>query len=225
MATTYDYYPTDFVAAVDEIFNIDYLRIKIDELVLGSILDAISANDSGVNKVFSFTFLTALSSIDKTSLDGLIAIYVDPSSSNNCTISDIKSPGTNGGTFDKDIWTTRDLNTIDLNVAFLSLESNTVTIEPGVYIINVRAPSCNVQSSQIRLRNITDGTFTPGSNSYSASGITTVCSLVSRFEFPVRTEFDIQHICEKKINSIGFGRASGYNTSEIYTMMFIEKIS
>lgn len=224
MATTYDYTPIDFAAAVTEISNVDYLRVKIDELGLSSVLDAIATNDSGVNKVFSFTFTTALSPGDKTLLDGLIAIYLDPSDALRCTISDSKTPGTNGGTFTKDIWTTRDLNNIDLNVAFLSLNSNIITIDPGVYVINVRAPSCNVQSSQIRLRNITNTTYILGSNSYSSNGIVTNCNLISRFEFDVQTQFDIQHICEKTITNIGFGRASGYGTNEVYTILFIEKI-
>jgi hypothetical protein len=224
MVTTYDYYPTDFAAATTEISNIDYLRVKMEELNLSSVLDSMATNDSGANKIFSFTFTTALSPGDKTLLDGLIAIYLDPSNALRCTISDNKTPGTNGGTFTKDIWNTRDLNNIDFNVAFLSINSNIITIDPGIYVINVTAPSCNVQSSQIRLRNITNNTFTLGSNSYSSNGITTNCNLVSRFEFDVQTQFDIQHICERTIPSIGFGRASGYGTNEVYTMLFIEKI-
>ena len=225
MSTSYDYYPSDFVATISEISNIDYLRIKIDALNLISNLDSIATNDSGVNKVFTFGFTTVLSPGDKTTLDGLIAIYVDPSTSSICTISDIKSPGTNGGTFIKDIWTTRDLNNIDLSVAFISIGSNIITIEPGTYIINIKTPSCNVQSSQLRLRNITNNTFTLGTNSYSTNGIITLCTLISQFEFNVQTQLDIQHICEKTINNIGFGRASGYGTSEIYTTVFIQKIS
>ena len=225
MSITYDYYPTDFIATSTEITNIDYLRVKIDSLELSSILGAMSTNDSGADKIFSFTFNTALSPSDKTMLDTLIANYLDPSNARNCTINDIKPTGSNGGTFNKDTWTTRDLNNIDFNVEFLSLNSNIITIDPGIYIINVKAPSCNVQSSQIRLRNITNNTFMLGSNSYSANNITTICNLLSRFEFTVQTQFDIQHICEKSINNIGFGRASGYGTVEIYTQIFIEKIS
>ena len=221
---TYDYYPTDFVAATTEISNIDYLIIKIEELSLSSVLDSVATNDSGANKVFSFTFTTELSPGDKILLDGVIAIYLDPSDAHRCTIIDSKPPGTNGGTFTKDIWNTRDLNTIDINVAFLSLNSNIITIDPGIYVFNITAPSCNVQSSQIRLRNITNNTFTLGSNSYSTNGIITNCNLISRVEFDVQTQFDIQHICSRTISSIGFGRASGYGTNEIYTTVFIEKI-
>lgn len=222
--TTYTYYPTDFSTATAEIFNIDYLRVKINELGLSSVLDAISTNDSGANKEFLFTFNTALSPGDETALDGLIAIYVDPSDLKSCIISDQKPPGTNGGTFTKDIWVTRDLNTIDSNVAFISLDSNIITIDPGVYIISIKVPNCNVQSSQIRVRNITDSTIILGSNSYSNGGIIAECNLVSRFEFLVETQFDIQNICEKTVNDIGFGRASGYGSYEIYTTVYIEKI-
>jgi hypothetical protein len=222
--TTYDYYPTDFTTATTEISNIDYLRVKIDALGLSSVLGAIVTNSSGINKVFTFTFASSLSAENKTTLDGLIASYVDPSNAKNCTISDIKSTGTNGGTFNKDIWTTRTLNNIDFNVAFLSLDSNVITLDPGIYIINIRAPSCNVFNSQIRLRNITSGTFTLGSNTYSSNGITTSCNLISRFEFAATTQFDIQHRCEKTSPNIGLGRASGYGTAEIYTTVFIEKI-
>jgi len=221
---TYTYYASDFLST-PEAFLLGILMKRINALNLASgTISYINSDDSGVNKIYSIHFSNELSPGDKILLDNQIAVYVDPSSSSTCTIRDIKMPGTNGGTFTENIWVTRNLNNVDLDVVFLSLTNNVVTIEPGTYIIDIRAPACNVRSNQIRLRNITAGEFDLGSSAYSDRGVVTSCTLHATFTFDVETEFDIQHICSRTVNNIGFGRASGNDTSEIYTTMFIRQV-
>ena len=36
--------------------------------------------------------------------------------------------------------------------------------------------------------------------------------------------FEIQHICSDTVNNIGFGKATGFDTDEVYTSINIQKI-
>lgn len=221
--TTYQYLYSDFLSTTTASDTYD-LKLKILNLGLASTLTGIGSINEGVNRIVNITFSTALSGGNKTTLDTLIGTYTDPSLATICSIKDIKAVGTNGGTFNKDVWTTRDLNVVEGDVTFLTLSNNIITIEPGSYIIDIRAPTCEVKNNQIRLRNITESSYSLGTNAFSDKGQMTISTLHDLFIFTVQTQFDIQHICSSTSNSIGFGRASGYATNEVYTSMFIQKI-
>jgi hypothetical protein len=177
------------------------------------------------NTIIEIFFSNELNTNDKSILDTIITNFTDIPNGLMCSIKDMKLPGTNGGTFEKDTWITRDLNVIEGNVSFVTLSNNIVTIDIGTYIIDIKAPSCDAQSNQIRLRNITESTYILGTNAYSTSGLMTTSNLYDHFIFTEITEFDIQHICSAESKNIGLGRAVGYGSNEIYTTIFIQKIN
>lgn len=221
---TYQYLQSDFIAD-SNVTQLHELSAEITALSLASAtLISVSSSGSGVDKIVDVVFSVELSAGDKTALDDLVAAYVDPSDLVSCSIKDIKPPGTNGGTFTKDIWTTRDLNTIEGVVSYLTLASNQVTIIPGSYSIRIQASACNVESHQIRLRNITEGSYILGTNAFASNGVMDMTILYENIIFTETTVFDIQHICSKTAIDIGFGRASGFDVSEIYTTINIEKL-
>ena len=222
MTFDYVYEAADFTNATT--LDIEDIQEKIDDLALSS---ATILYINGGNDLVQIFFSNELSGGDKTTLDSFVANYTDLHvyTDTSCKVLDIKSPGTNGGTFEKDIWTTRELNTIEGNVDFASLSNNVITLQPGKYIIDVRAPSCDVGSNQIRLRNLTTNEYILGMNTYSTGGIMVMSNINQYLTLDEITEFSIQHICTIRSRNIGFGRAVGYGTNEIYTTVFIQKIT
>lgn len=175
-----------------------------------------------------FVFSNELSVGDKATLDTFVANYTDPIiyTETTCKISDIKSPGTNGGSFTQGVWTKRELNVLEGLVDFASLdvETSTITLKPGKYIVTARAPSCGAGNNQVRIRNMTTGDYTLGMNTYSTSNFMSTSDISQYFEFTGNTDIVIEHICSITTADIGFGRAVGYGANEIYTTVFIQKI-
>lgn len=222
MTFDYVYNNNDFINAT--ICEISDIQKKITELNLVSAsIQYINGGDNLVQIVFS----NELSTGEKTILDAMVANYTDPApinSTSTCTIKDIKPPGTNAGTFTKNVWTTRDLNIIEGDISFVTLNNNTITLQPGTYIINIKAPACGVRSHQIRLRNITAGEYLLGGNgSTNAITLMTYSEIYGFFEYTVETQIDVQHICSKTVADVGLGLSTGFNENEIYTTVFIQK--
>lgn len=226
MTYSYIYSYADFINS-GGIINIEDMQGEIISLNLASA--TILYINSGYNPEFAtdivdMIFSNQLDGSDKILLDDYVDNYqgISPRTDMVCKISDIKTPGTNGGTFEKDIWITRDLNTIDGNVDFVSLSNNIMTIQPGKYIFTIRAPSCNSGNNQIRLYNITNSTSTLGQNAFSDRNVMSYSELHQVLTFNTETELKVEHICSIKTNGFGFGKASGYDVSEIYTTIMIQ---
>ena len=221
---TYTYTQEDFANA--SILDSSNIQEKITLLALiSATIQYIDTSGEGITLVMDMYFDTELSIEDKVILDDFVTNYTDVPNGIICTLKDIKTPGTNGGTFEQDDWITRELNVIEGLVSFVSLEDNQVTIQPGSYIINIKAPSCGVESNQIRLRNITDSTYTLGTNTFSTDGNMTYSELNDHFVFDHVVTFDVQHICSQTNDGVGFGRAVGFNANEVYSTVFIQKLS
>jgi hypothetical protein len=221
---TFDYVYTNQEFTNATICDIEDIQNQIQTLnLVSATLHFINGGSGLVQMVFS----NELSNNEKTILDAAVAGYTNPVLLNDtaCTIKDIKPPGTNGGTFTNNIWTTRQLNIIEGNIAFAALNTNIITLQPGKYTINIKAPACGVRSHQIRLRNITIGEYLLGGNgSSNATSLMTYSEIYGFFEYTVETQLDIQHICERTIANVGLGLSTGFNENEIYTTVFIQKI-
>ena len=150
-------------------------------------------------------------------------------------IKDIKSSGTDGGSFTSGAWQTRTLNTLtkptgtgtEVQLAVAPAGTNQILIEDGSYRIESMAPALSVQDHQSRLRNITIGVTTlvgtsSTSFSNSASSTSDIRGLFTVSSGPVI--FEIQHRCSSSNTSDGFGAASGFGENEVYTQLYIEKI-
>lgn len=136
-------------------------------------------------------------------------------------IQDQKPDGTSGGAFTSGGWRTRTLNTIVANVGgYAALNSNQISLSPGIYRCDITAPGWQVNDHVARLQNITTGTTiaegvngrSSGSSSHETSRIRTYFTLTSL------SVLEVQHQCETSNGTDGFGRVSNFVTAnEIYT--------
>tara|TARA_B100002019_G_scaffold927_1_gene744 strand:+ start:146 stop:712 length:567 start_codon:yes stop_codon:yes gene_type:complete len=143
-------------------------------------------------------------------------------------IGDVKSTGTNGGTFSSGDWRTRDLNTeISDADGIVSISSNQFTLAAGSYQIKFSAPAFNTNANQARLYNATTSTGLQVAQAAfvnGASGHVQTSSVGSaRVTISGSTAFEIQHRCNNTSATYGFGVSSNYSTDVIYTLVEIFK--
>jgi len=149
---------------------------------------------------------------------------------NMIVLRDEKSSGTSGGTFTSGAWQTRDLNTVSSNgITGASLASNRVTLPAGTYEVDARAPALRVSHHKARLRNITDGSnILIGTTMVSEQGgaiVQNESRVQGLFTLAAEAVIELQHRCETSFATEGFGTASGFGVTEVYTTMIIRKVS
>lgn len=151
-------------------------------------------------------------------------------------LKDIKSSGTNGGTFTSGSYQTRTLNTIEGDQSFVTLSSNQFTLQPGTYKIAFSAPaysgtaSSTVINHKAKLRNITDssdviiGTAEAAYRLADATTVQTRSVGEGMFSITAAKTFEIQHRCLATSNTSGLGIAAAFGDSEVYTVVKLEKV-
>lgn len=143
-------------------------------------------------------------------------------------IKDIKTTGTNGGNAVKNVWTQRDINTLEGNQNFVSIENNQFTLVEGTvyYQIRIQCPASNVNNHQIRLYDVTNQVVVAyGTSAYTNNNTVTYSTIDTVYikgNSPVTMR--VEHITDKNNNNTGFGIASAFNTQEIYTVISILRI-
>lgn len=140
-------------------------------------------------------------------------------------VKDIKSSGTQGGTFTSGAWRTRDLNTLEGDTDFISLNANQFTIEAGTYEIEIDAPAFEVIRHQAKLYNISNTSDEIiGQNAYLRNPSAMSTSVVKgRLVLTEATTFEVQHRCGTTVSNVGFGVEMGWG-DEVYTQVKIEKL-
>lgn len=139
-------------------------------------------------------------------------------------ISDIKAANTDGGTFPNGAWRTRDLNTIKGDLSSVSLQNDTIILQPGVYSITATAPAFEVNEHQIRLLNITSNTVDGfGIMAFSDKFASSSSSLSAIVNVASTSKFFLQHRCSDTQNNTGFGISSSWSES-VYTQVRIQKL-
>ena len=137
-------------------------------------------------------------------------------------IADQKSQNTPGGTFTKDAWRTRDLNTeIADPDGIVSISSNQFTLGAGTYLIKWTPPAWNVRDQQSRLYNVTDTSEVAvgASNDATYFGDSTGSARVT---ITGSTVFSIEHQASSTIATNGLGAAANFGTEQ-YTTVEIYK--
>jgi hypothetical protein len=149
-------------------------------------------------------------------------------------IKDVKANNTAGGTATAGSYQTRTLNTLEGDTSFVSLASNQFTLQPGTYHIEATAPAYQVQSHKAKLRNITNSTdviigkssVSWNNDNINASSTLAVTDsqIVGTFTISASTTFEIQHRVSFTFTTFGFGAASNFGDSEVYTQVKIVKV-
>ena len=145
-------------------------------------------------------------------------------------LKDVKSSGTEGGTFTQDAWQVRVLNTEEDPSSIVSLASNQFTLAAGTYFIEGFAPAYVVTRHIAKIYNVTDAAdsvigstgyagaseiFEPNDQSFFAGVVTIVSSKV----------FEVRHYCKSTVGTKGLGTAATITgTSEVFTTVKITRI-
>jgi len=219
----YTYTQDDFTATQ---INLEDLQRQIQNAGLASAnVQSLSYSSTESGFDVQIYFDTYLSGTDLTTLDALVAAYVHHAYADSVAIvRDSKSAGTNGGTFIEGVWQTRDLNTVIGDMLFASLADNEITLEPSTYTITFAAPACGVLSHQARLYNVsTSSPAIVASSAFSNSDAMTSSGATATITLEETQTFRIEHICSGTTEDIGFGRATGFDTEEIYTTCTIAR--
>ena len=145
-------------------------------------------------------------------------------------VRDEKTSGSQGGTAFAGTWGRRDLNTVVKNsIAGASLASNQITLPAGTYRFEAIVPASSV-NHQAYLWDVTDGGQTriaSGSSTSSAGTSVTSFSFIAQCEFTIASTkvFEIRHWTSTNIANYGLGFPSNSTGPEIFTQVFIEKVS
>lgn len=142
-------------------------------------------------------------------------------------IENQQTSGTAGGTFTSGSWQTRVLNTEVSDTGNLaSLSSNQVTLSAGTYLVRAQAYAGAVNSHQLRLQNVTDGTtLLTGLNmlSNSTANSANQASLNGIITVAAGKALELQHRCQTTAATNGFGLATSWGT-EVYAVLEFIKV-
>ena len=140
-------------------------------------------------------------------------------------LADLKADTTNGGTFTKDAWQTRVLNTIEVDDIGVTLSSNQFILPAGSYEIFAYLPAHLVDRHQGRLQNISDtATTLVGSSKHTDGGHTVYSTVSGRFTITGAKTFELQHYCQTTQATNGFGVPGSFAEGERYTTVRLWKV-
>lgn len=141
-------------------------------------------------------------------------------------LRDERASGINGGTCSAGTWIQRALTTLGGDSTFTTLSGNRFTLQPGKYFVEVVAPAYGVSLHQAKLKVIETNTDVMiGTNSFShpTSPSVTTSMISGEIIVSAASTFEIQHRCSQDRVNIGFGVASSFGTTEVYTQVKIIK--
>lgn len=115
-----------------------------------------------------------------------------------------------GGDFTAAAWRTRTLTVETSDVATLcalNTSTNQFTLTAGTYRFRIRVPAYKVGKHIARLKNVTDTSYTYGTNADAGASVEaqTWSEIIGRFTIGSTKTFEIQHICETTKTSNGMG--------------------
>jgi hypothetical protein len=154
-------------------------------------------------------------------------VYLGSFAQPTCYVKDVKSSGTNGGTATSGAWRARDLNTLEGDCSFLSLASNTITIEAGAYNVNCKAPFRGVvNSTKVRLYNSTDAlTAIVGETSVAGEADDYITpEIMGKITITSPKDFLLQYQVVTTKATQGLGIATGFSENEVYSQCSITKV-
>jgi hypothetical protein len=134
--------------------------------------------------------------------------------------------GTNGGSAVKDSWRTLQLNHYSaFGGSNATLSGNTITLQPGTWIIDASQEFHKVGEYATRIYNKTNNTtILRGNSGYSKEkNMSTVSKLVGVFEINTPTQIEFQYYVDYSKSNYGLGRATGFGSLEKYTQILLIK--
>lgn len=148
---------------------------------------------------------------------------------------DEKPVGTDGGGITPGFWLTRQINTVKTNNISATLSSNQITLQPGIYFVDIYIPSAGnsatgEQAGRSRAR-LWDSTHNISVLSSYSSAISENAwkqydaRLIGVINVNSTTTFEIQQQFSSSVQDSGFGKSSNVDAlNEVYTDGLIYKI-
>jgi len=127
---------------------------------------------------------------------------------NYAVLTDTKTATASGGSFLKNFWRVRDINTEQFdNDNITSISNNQFTLQAGTYFIKASALSSNVGDNQLRIYNATDTDVVARGNVCQSllDGANFTATVQGRVTITAAKAFEIQHIASKDQSVYGFG--------------------
>lgn len=153
-----------------------------------------------------------------------VSNITNENNANIAVVRDIKANGVDGGDFNNNAWRTRDLNNLQGDSSFITIDGvNTFTLDSGIYEIQATAPSRGVDVNQIRLLNITTNTVEAVGNAVRSVAATSLSQLSTVINITSSTTFSIQHRCQTDNAGDGFGESVDWGEN-VYTQVRIQRL-
>lgn len=146
-------------------------------------------------------------------------------------VADIKSSGTNGGSYPNALLPiTRDLNTITSEASWLTLSSNAFTLQPGTYIIDALVPAIYVGNFKAWLGDGSNNLILLGTPQYSSEGApyaNAMSTIKGKIIVTSATAYTIKFWASNaRTQGYVLGIAAGVSgQNEIYTQVNITKVA
>lgn len=141
---------------------------------------------------------------------------------------DQRTIGTNGGTFTRNAWRTRTINTTLREIGNdISRSGNRIQLQPGYYFINGWAAAYRVNNHKTRIRDVTnDTTLLYGmSGRANNSGIVDRGCVLGSVMVSSTLNIEFQHRCSTTRNNDGLGRDVNFDEPEVYLQLSIIRIA
>jgi len=170
----------------------------------------------------NFTDFVASAVLTAAQLNGVLDNFQDIA-----IFNETQASNTNGGTATTGSWQKRTLNTTVVNnITGCSIASSVVTLLAGTYRVRGTSPALSVGSHKNRLQNTTAATTTAtGTTEYVGTGAQSYGQFDVVFTIASTSNFELQHFVQTTVATNGFGGAAGFaSTSEIYSILFIQRV-
>jgi len=183
----------------------------------------------GANKVLAEGQLCYLESTDATQYYSGSAWLAVGASPTTAIFNETQASGTQGGTFTSGSYLKRTLNTTVINnIVGCSIAASVITLPAGTYEVSGSANGYRVDIHKSRLQNTSDATTLQiGTTELSgpASGAETRTFIDGGFTLAASKTIELQHRCQDTLATFGWGVASGFGDSEIYSQITITKVA
>lgn len=211
---------TDFT--VNEIDISSFLR-ELNEAALPSVVGIRQSGNDIITTFAETLTVSQVNTFDDLCLNYEYSIFDD----SFALLKDVKAVGTNGGSSVAGVWTRRELNTLDGNQTFCTLNDNEFRlIGRGLFQVRAQAPASHVRNHKIRLYDVgLERVVATGTSAYTENKTvtySTIDTVIVKGNAPMSLE--LQHITDSTVTNTGFGIASAFDTDETYSIISIVRL-
>jgi len=200
----------------------------MSEIKVNSVVNSTGDNDSGLDLSTNDQVIIKTANTTAMTVDASQNVTFANRYPKVALIADVKSDGTDGGTFSSGAWHDRDLNTEIYDPDnIVTISSNQFTIGSGTYIIEWDCAFFDVSMNQTRLYDVTGGASlqsglsmygNPPDNGYGIASGSAQVTITSN------NTYKIQHRCLATKANTGFGLSSGFGEDEQFVRVKITKL-